>query len=84
LLAVILPFAVWAILFASPLSVGRKSLENLVEAGFLAIGVPMAALVRVAISSWLSEPVCAGVIIALLCVVAVAIFFAVPPFLVVR
>jgi hypothetical protein len=81
LLAVILPFAVWAILFASPLSVGRKSLVNLVEAVFLSIGVPMAALVRLGISSWLSERVCAGVLIALLCVVAVAIFFAVPPFL---
>ena len=81
-LAIILPFTVWAILFASPLSVGRKSVANLGEVFFLTIGVAVAALARVAIGSRLSERICASALIALLCVVAAATFFAVPPFLV--
>jgi len=81
LLAVILPFSIWAILMASELSLGRKGLGNLYEAFYLALGVPLAAIVRIVIGSRGRQQACAGSLIAVLCIVAVVVFFVVPPLL---
>jgi peptidoglycan/LPS O-acetylase OafA/YrhL len=79
LLLLILPFTVWAVLMFSDYSTGTKTLANLGEPFFFALGVPIAALVRVALGSRVREPVCAASAIAALCLAAAAVFFTVPP-----
>ena len=85
LLAFVLPFAVWLLLTDSSLSIGRKGYGNLNEIFYLALGVPLAAMVRVAIGprpavrahvGWV-----AAALVGVLCVAAAAVFFLVPPIL---
>jgi hypothetical protein len=78
LFVLVLPFFVWAVLMSSKLSIG-KSLANLSEPFWFALAVPVAALVRVAVGSRVSERACAASLIALVCVAAAAVFFIVPP-----
>lgn len=78
LLVLVVPFAVWWLLMSSELSLG-KSLANLGEPFYFAVAVPVATVVRVAIGSRVDERTSAGVLIAGVCVVAVAAFFIVPP-----
>jgi len=77
LLVLILPFTVWCLLMFSRLSTG-KSLANLGEPFYFALAVPVAAFVRVAISSQVPQRLCAAVLIATICVVAAGVFFIVP------
>lgn len=78
LLVLVLPFGVWTVLMFSELSTGKKSLSNLGEPFYFAVGIPVAALARVAIGSQVSERMCAGALIAMLCIVAGGVFFLVP------
>ena len=78
LLALVLPFIVWSLLMFSDLSTG-KSLANLGEPFYFSFAVPVAALVRVAVGTRIAERTFAGCLIAALCVVAVGVFFIVPP-----
>lgn len=75
----VLPFAVWAVLMFSDLSIGHKSLANLGEPFYFAAAVPVAALVRVAIGGRIPEHVSAGGLIALMCMIASGVFLLVPP-----
>jgi hypothetical protein len=77
LLIFVLPFLVWTALMLSDLSLG-KSMSNLSEPFLFALGIPIAALVRVFVGSRVSERLCAACLIALMCVVAVVVFFSVP------
>ncbi|MHB1035546.1 MAG: hypothetical protein ACYC35_15055 [Pirellulales bacterium] len=82
LLAVILPFSVWLLLMMSPLSMGRKTLGNIGEPFYFALGVPIAAIVRVSIGPpVVRQRLLIAAIIGTLCLVAAAIFFFVPPVL---
>ncbi len=77
-LALVIPFAIWAALMLSPLSDGRKSLANLGEPVCISFAMPVLALLRVAVGRRLSERVCAFGVISALCIIAVATFFMVP------
>lgn len=79
LLALVLPFTIWSVLMFSELAIGKKSLSNLAEPFYFAAAIPVAALIRVALGSRMSERVCAGCLIAAVCLVAVGVFFLVPP-----
>lgn len=79
LLVLVLPFMVWSGLMFSELSTGKKSLANLGEPFYFAVAIPVAALVRVAVGARIPERACAGSLIALICLVAGAVFFLVPP-----
>ena len=85
LLAVVLPFSVWVLLMVSPLSIGRKGSGNLVEPFYLALGVPIAAIVRVWTGPRLLRPAQINLLIAALlgalCTAGAAVFFLVPPWL---
>jgi hypothetical protein len=78
LLATIIPFGVWMLLTLSEFGT-KKETGNLIEGFCLALGVPIAATVRVGIGSRVPQRICAAALIALLCVAAVALFFLVPP-----
>jgi len=78
LLAFVLPFLVWTLLMCSQLSAGKKSLANLGEPIFFDLAIPVAALVRVGIGRRLNENVCAGILIGLVCAIAVVVFFVIP------
>ncbi len=78
LLALFVPFCVWAILMLSPLSTGRKSLANLGEPICISFAMPVLALVRVAVGRRLTERVHAAACITVLCAVAALVFFLVP------
>jgi len=78
LLALVIPFCTWLCLMQSELSTG-KSLANLGEPFFFGIAVPAAALARVAVGTKVNEKMFAVVLIAVLCGVAAAVFFLVPP-----
>ena len=78
LLGLVVPFCVWAALMLSPLSAGRKSLANLGEPVYISFAMPVLALLRVIIGRRISERVYAASFIAVLIVVAVAVFFLVP------
>ena len=79
LLVLILPFMVWAVLMFSELSTGRKSLANLGEPIYIAVAVPVIALVRVAVGARIPDRTCAVGLITVMCVVACGVFFLVPP-----
>ena len=79
LLVLVLPFVVWTVLMSSELSTGRKSLANLGEPFYIAVAVPVIALVRVAIGTRIPERACAGALIALMSIIAGGVFFLVPP-----
>lgn len=84
LLAFVLPFGVWLLLTASPLSIGRKGIGNLVEPFYLALGVPVAAMVRLGVGQRPSRKgrvLVITVLIGVLCIAAAAVFFIVPPLL---
>jgi hypothetical protein len=78
LLALVVPFCVWMILMLSPLAAGRKSLANLGEPIYISLAMPLLALVRVTVGTKISERVYTASFIAVLCFVAVAVFFLVP------
>lgn len=78
-LVLVLPFTIWSVLMFSELATGKKSLANLGEPFYFAAAIPVAALIRVALGSRVSERVCAGSLIAAVCFVAVGVFFFVPP-----
>jgi hypothetical protein len=84
LLAVIIPFCIWAIMMYSDLSMGRKALGNIVETFYFAIAVPVAAIARVSIGSKIPERFCAIFLIFLMCLVAIALFFVMPPLLIIE
>jgi len=78
LLALVIPFCVWAVLMLSPLSAGKKSLANIGEPVYISFAMPVLALLRVAISRRLSETIYAASFVTLLSAVAIAVFFMVP------
>ena len=78
LLVLVFPFVVWTVLMFSNLSPGRKSLANLGEPFYFALAVPAAATVRVAVGSRVPERLIAGGLIAVMCIVAIGVFFLVP------
>ena len=78
LLALVIPFCVWAALMVSPLSAGKKSLGNIGEPVYISFAMAVLALVRVAVGRRLSERAYAITFITVLCVVAAATFFMVP------
>jgi hypothetical protein len=77
-LVFIVPFSIWMGLMLSELSTGRKSLANLGEFVFISFAVPIAALVRVALGSKVRERVCAGGLLAFVCLTAVGVFWLTP------
>jgi hypothetical protein len=76
LLAGILPFAAWSVLMFSDLR--TKSLANLGEPFYFALGVPVGCLVRVGIGRKMPEVLVAEGLIAVMCVVAVAVYLRFP------
>ncbi len=78
LLAFVLPFGIWSVLMFSGLSTG-KSMSNLLEPFCLPPAIAVAALVRAILGNQVSERICAVVLITALCLIAVAVFFIVPP-----
>ncbi len=78
LLGLVLPFCVWLLLMLSPLSTGRKSLANVGEPIYISFAMPLAALIRVGAGKHVPERITAAGLIAVLCVVAAMVFFAVP------
>ena len=66
--AFVVPLAIWLILF---LVSTQKSLGNLVEALILGLTVPLAVLIRVVIGETVPGRVLAGLLLILLCSVAV-------------
>jgi hypothetical protein len=79
LLALILPFCVWLVLpYCFPQPSTAKGWGNLAEPFYFNIGIPVAALLRVAIGKSVRESACAAVLIALLCVVAAIVHFVTP------
>ena len=79
LLALVLPFCVWTLLMASPLSTGRKSLANLGEPVYISFAMPVLALIRVVCDKKITERLYAVTFITALCGVSAAVFFLVPP-----
>lgn len=79
LLAFVLPFGTWTALMFSELSTGTKSMSNLLEPFCLPPAIAVAALVRAILGNRVSERICAVVLITALCLLAVAVFFVVPP-----
>ncbi len=79
LLVLVLPFTIWSVLMFSELAIGKKSLSNHAEPIYFAAAIPVAALIRVALGTRMSERVSAGCLIAAVCLVAVGVFFFVPP-----
>lgn len=77
LFALILPFTIWLALFIS-YSEGRKSLSNLGEPGIIALAVPGAVLIRVAVGKRFSRTVCSSGVIALLSLFAACVFWCTP------
>ena len=78
-LVLILPFLCWCLFMFSDLATGRKSLANLGEPFFFALAIPVGALIRVAVSRRVPESACALGLIALVCAVALGVFFVTPP-----
>jgi hypothetical protein len=78
LLGVCVPFGVWLLLMMSAASIGRKGAGNLVEVFWLGAAVPAAATARVLIGSRFRQGACAAAVLAVLCLVAIAVFFIVP------
>ena len=64
----VLPLAIWLILF---LVSTQKSLGNLVEALMLGLSVPLAVLIRVVVGNAVPKGIIAGLLLILLCGVAV-------------
>lgn len=79
LLALVIPFCIWAALMLSPLSDGKKSLANLGEPVYISLAMPVLALLRIVAGRRLGERAYAFGFIAALCAVAIATFFLVPP-----
>ena len=77
LTVLILPFGLWFILGEFDLSRG-KSLANLVEIFYFGLSIPLAALVRVALGRRCNERICSGILIGVVCLIAVGTFFLVP------
>src|SRR5262245_26975389 len=68
LCALVVPLAIWLVLF---LVSTQKSLGNLVEALILGLSVPLAVLIRVVVGKTVPSGVIAGLLLILLCSVAV-------------
>ena len=65
---VIVPLAIWLVLF---LVSTEKTLGNLVEALILGLSVPFAVLIRVVVGKTVASGIIAGLLLILLCGVAV-------------
>jgi hypothetical protein len=78
LLTFVLPFLIWTCLMFSDLATGEKSLSNLGEPFVFALAIPIAALLRVVFAKSVSEPLCSGILILLVCLAAITVFFTVP------
>jgi len=78
LLALIVPFCVWALLMISPLSTGQKSLANLGKPVYISLAMPVLALVRVWLGNRIPDRIYAVTFIGTLSAVAAAAFFLVP------
>lgn len=79
LLALVLPFGVWfALPYCFPQPSTAKGWGNLAEPFYFSIGIPVAALLRVAIGKSVNESACAAGLIAVLCVVAAIVHFVTP------
>jgi hypothetical protein len=75
----VLPFTTWWLLIASPLSDNFKSLANLgIEPLLVALVVPVATLLRVAVGASVSQGLFAAVLILASCAAAAGIFALVP------
>jgi hypothetical protein len=75
-LAFVLPFAVWCAL--SFLNVRVKTLSNLVEPILISLAIPVAAGLRLIVGRRHSGAFVASHLIALLCIVAAAVYFFMP------
>jgi hypothetical protein len=78
LLTLTIPFCVWLLLMLSSLSYGGKSFANIGEPIYISFAMPLAAVLRVSIGQHLRPAMGALIAAALLCGIAVAIFFLVP------
>ena len=78
LLLLVIPFCVWLALMYSPLAEGRKGFLNIGEVIYISCGMPVLALLRVAIGPRLSERIYAVSFITALCCVAVGVFLLTP------
>jgi hypothetical protein len=79
LLAFVLPYVTWTILFFSDLSTGTKSLANLIEPFWVCPAIAVAASLRALVGKHLSSPIWPMSLLIALCFVAVSVFFVVPP-----
>jgi hypothetical protein len=77
LIAVVVPFSLWAGLMLSDFSLG-KSLGNLGECIYLSTAVPVAALLRL-VRPTSHRRAYSAFLITLLCATAVGLFFLTPP-----
>jgi hypothetical protein len=76
LLAIVLPFAVWSLLIKW--NDTGKTLANLAEPFAFALAIPVAAMFRAAVGKRLPQERLAGFLIAMLCLVAAAVYFVMP------
>ena len=77
-LVFLVPFGAWALLSASPMAVGTKSISNLGEPGTISLAIILGTAIRLA---WGQRPyrrVLAAVLIAAITGVAMGVFFFTP------
>jgi hypothetical protein len=77
ILALFVPFAVWLSLMVD-YGAGRKSLANLIEPWIIALSLPAAVLIRVAVGKRFSRMDCSGSFLVVLSLVAACIFWCTP------
>lgn len=79
LLAVVIPFGVWAAMMFSDMSAGSKSLSNFViEPCVLSLALVFGVLARVSISARIPEKTAAAATMVGLCLVAAGVFWVIP------
>ena len=79
LLALVVPFAVWAVLMHSPLSTGVKTLSNLAfEPGLLAVVIAVVAVMRIKLTARLGGRAASILALVLLSASAAGIFWLTP------
>ena len=79
LLAVVIPFGVWAAMMFSGMSTGSKTLSNfLIEPCVLSLALALGALARVSMSARIPEKPAAVAILVGLCLVAAGVYWMVP------
>lgn len=75
----VLPFACWGVLMDLAVADLPKSLANVAEPLYFAPAVPIAAMIRILLGRRFPQPVVAGILIALACAAAIAMYFLCPP-----